>query len=181
MSVESADSAGVRLEMAPKPGMLLPAFSLPEANGEREISLWDYKPRRNLALLFVNDVLQQEPLLHAIAQHYSEYRELNAEVLVISPKASERGSKFQSGTLPFPILFDKVGELRRKCLGSGTAADSQSMALIADRWGEVYGKMILREHSAVADEEEIRKWLQFVDMQCEECFPPEWPVTAREQ
>ena len=154
--------------------MLLPAFSLPAANRQGEISLWDYKPRRNLALLFLQDVSRYRSLLDAIAQHYSDYRELNAEVLVISGQASEQLTPFPFGALPFPVLVDNDGELRHKCLGS--EEELQAVGLIADRWGEVYGRVILQPDRAAADEEELRKWLQFVDLQCAECFPPEWPA-----
>jgi peroxiredoxin len=154
--------------------MLLPAFSLPAANRQGEISLRNYKPRENLALLFLQDLSQFASLLNAVAQRYSDYREFNAEVLVISGQASEQLTPFPFGALPFPVLVDNDGELRRKCLGS--EQEFQAVALIADRWGEVYGRLILQPDRAAADEEELRKWLQFVDQQCEECFPPEWPA-----
>jgi peroxiredoxin len=154
--------------------MLLPAFSLPAANRQGEISLRNYKPRENLALLFLQDLSQFASLLNAVAQRYSDYREFNAEVLVISGQASEQLTPFPFGALPFPVLVDNDGELRRKCLGS--EQEFQAVALIADRWGEVYGRLILQPDRAAADEEELRKWLQFVDLQCEECFPPEWPA-----
>jgi peroxiredoxin len=156
--------------------MLLPPFSLPDANGGRQISLWGYKSRRNLALLFLQEYSRFGSLLNLIAQRYSDYREINAEVLVISPEVPETQTTLPSRDLPFPILFDKDSEVRRKCLGSEYPAESGAMALIADRWGEVQGRVILHPERAAADAEELRKWLEFVDMQCGECFPPEWPA-----
>jgi peroxiredoxin len=159
--------------MVPKHGMLLPWFSLPAANRDGEVSLGDYKPRRNLVVLLLPDVAQFKPLLDRIAARYSDYRELNAEVLVVSSNVGQ--DQQLPRQLPFPLLVDQQSELRRKCLGSEAPA-RQATALIADRWGEVHGRVRLDPEAAAAAEDELRDWVQFVDLQCEECFPPEWPA-----
>jgi peroxiredoxin len=155
------------------PGKLLPAFSLQAANRAGVVGLWNYKPRRNLALLFVPEVEQYGRLLDMVADHYSKYGELESETLVISPEPVQQLREFGSRhQVPFPLLHDPENQLRETCLGD----EPGGLAVIADRWGEVYGRMKLEASQTAGTESEIRNWLEFVNQQCAECFPPEWPA-----
>ncbi len=159
-------------------GNLLPAFSLAAANRERPVSLWDYKPRRNLALVFIPQARGWDELLRAIGSHWAEYAELEAEVLVVVPEAVE-GMEEIARRYAFPILSDPDGDLWRRCVGGASDLSSaNATALVADRWGEVYGRVLLDRAEAAAGERQIREWLELIAIQCPECFPPEWPAAG---
>lgn len=46
---------------------------------------------------------------------------------------------------------------------------------IADRWGEIFARSNAESGHDLLEEPEIRAWLEFIEFQCEECFPSEWP------
>ena len=47
---------------------------------------------------------------------------------------------------------------------------------ITDRFGEVFAVFRESEKQAMPSVQEILGWLSFVNSQCPECSPPEWPV-----
>jgi hypothetical protein len=46
---------------------------------------------------------------------------------------------------------------------------------IADRWGAVFSTKRIEIDHDLPVEAEVREWLEFIELQCEECFPSEWP------
>ena len=47
---------------------------------------------------------------------------------------------------------------------------------VADRWGAVFSTRIIESDHDLPAEAEIRDWLEFIELQCEKCFPSEWPL-----
>ena len=47
---------------------------------------------------------------------------------------------------------------------------------ITDRYGEVFGSYRSAGGQALPKLEEILDWLAFINSQCPECEPPEWPL-----
>src|SRR5438132_12888541 len=69
-----------------EPGQLIPAFTLPGADGMPH-SPWDYKQREHLVLLIIRSSTTGESrgLLRAFAQRYADFREEECAILAISP------------------------------------------------------------------------------------------------
>jgi hypothetical protein len=62
-------------------------------------------------------------------------------------------------------------------MGALDASGLPAMAVyITDRFGEVFAVFRESEKQAMPSVEEILGWLEFVNSQCPECSPPEWPV-----
>jgi peroxiredoxin len=160
-----------------KPGQIIPAFSLTAANRPERIGPWSYKQRRNLAIIFLHSAECQicGELLRKMAENYGEYQRLEAEALVIAPDGIDRLRQLaRELALPFPVLADDDGKVRDRYLKMD--GQSEAAVIVADRWGATFACQVAgREHDLPA-EAGIREWLEFIELQCEECFPSEWPL-----
>jgi peroxiredoxin len=162
-------------------GRLLPNFRLSAANRDGQVGPWDYKQHRNLVLIFFRSAECQKckQLLREIAEHYGDYKEKEAEVLAISTEEIDRLRQLTEDlALPFPILSDsdgKVTDLYGKDPEQIADRAFDIAIFIADRWGALFSaKRIQFDHDWPV-EAEVREWLEFIELQCEECFPSEWP------
>lgn len=162
-------------------GRLLPNFRLSAANRDGQVGPWDYKQHRNLVLIFFRSAECQKckQLLREIAEHYGDYKEKEAEVLAISTEEIDRLRQLTEDlALPFPILSDsdgKVTDLYGKDPEQIADRAFDIAIFIADRWGALFSaKRIQIDHDSPV-EAEVREWLEFIELQCEECFPSEWP------
>ena len=162
-----------------KVGGLIPSFSLPAVNVRGNVSPWDYKQHKNLVLILIRDPGCESclRLLRELAARYEEYRQLNAEILIILSGDLEQLSKLQNELkLPFPLLCDSDAVVLDSYAEKGTSARPEFGVLITDRWGALFSKTISSEMKNLPAEGEIRDWLSFIEIQCPECFPPEpWP------
>jgi peroxiredoxin len=164
-------------------GRLVPLFRLPAANRHGQFGPSDYKQHRNLVLIFFRSVECRKcrQLLREIAAHYGEYQQMEAEVLAISTGEIARLRQLARDlALPFPLLTDSDGRvidlyLKRTGETAETAAPEAGV-FVVDRWGAIFTwESAAEEHDLLA-EAELRQWLEFIEIQCEECFPPEWPL-----
>jgi peroxiredoxin len=162
-----------------KPGKMIPPFRLPGANQPQHLGPWDYKQHKNLVLFFFHSprCAPCRQLLRDLAMDYPEYPQLNAEVLAISQNGIEELSQLQRELgLPFPLLSDIDGKVLSAYLSQAAGRLHETAIFVADRWGSLYTKATATDADALPGEGEIRDWLSFIEIQCPECFPPEWPL-----
>src|SRR5438094_9318009 len=122
-------------------GDLLPSFSLPSVNVSGNVSPWDYKQHKNLVLILFREPACQPclRLLRELAATYEEYRQLNAEILIIISGDLEQLTKLQNDLqLPFPILADLDDVVLDSCADDGTGARPEFGVLITDRWRALF-------------------------------------------
>ena len=162
-------------------GQLIPNFRLSAANRHGQVGPWDYKQHRNLVLIFFRsaECLKCKQFLREIAEHYGDYDEKEAEVLAISTDELDRLRQLaQDLALPFPVLCDSDGKVTDLYLKHPEQIADKTFDVaifVADRWGAVFSiKRIEIDHDLLV-EAEVREWLEFIELQCEECFPSEWP------
>jgi len=162
-------------------GQLIPNFRLSAANRHGPVGPWDYKQHRNLVLIFFRSAECQKckRLLREIAEHYGEYERKNAEVLAISIDQLDRLHQLaQDLALPFPVLSDSDGKVMDLYLKHPEQIADKTVDVaifVADRWGAVFSTKSIEIDHELPVEAEVREWLEFIELQCEECFPPEWP------
>lgn len=160
-----------------KPGRVIPSFDLPAANRQGRVRSWDYKQHQNLVLVFIHDDQCQacRELLREVAADYGEYQRLEAEALVISrSEAAALRRLAQDLKTPFPILSDRDGTVFDDYFNG--AGQRVAGVFVADRWGSLFKRAIADQKHSLPGESEIHEWLEFIETQCEECFPPEWPL-----
>lgn len=145
-----------------------PGFCLPSNRG-RPISLVDYRGRSNLVLFFAHgmDCAACRRALAEFAGTRADYRAQAAEVLVVSPDATER--------MPAPfdvellVLCDPEGGTRRAyaaLLPDGPGDDA--LLFVLDRYGAPYAALVCPEADAPALHREVLEWLAFIELQCPE-------------
>lgn len=164
-------------------GQLIPNFRLSAANRTGQVGPWDYKQHRNLVLIFFRSVecLKCKQLLREISEHYNEYQQMEAEVLAISADEMDYLRQLaQDLALPFPVLSDSEGRVTDLYLKHieqrGDRAAFETGIFVVDRWGEIFSATSIERAEDLPAETEIRDWLEFIELQCEECFPSEWPL-----
>jgi len=156
-------------------GQLVPLFHLSAANRQGQLGPSDYKQHQNLVLIFLRSVECRKcrQLLREIAAHYGEYQQMEAEVLAISTgEITCLRQLAQDLALPFPLLTDSDGRVTSFYLKQ----TEQAAIFVVDRWGAIFTRETAAEDRGLLAEAEIRKWLEFIELQCEECFPSEWPL-----
>ena len=161
-------------------GQLIPNFRLSAANRPGQVGPWDYKQHRNLVLIFFRtlECLKCKQLLREISEHYGEYQQTEAEVLAISSDEIDYLRQLaQDLALPFPLLSDSDRRITNLYLNQGEDWVAFEAAIfVADRWGAVFSTTSIEKDEELPAEAEIRDWLEFIELQCEECFPSEWPL-----
>lgn len=175
--MSQAEVAGGKLSSPghpPERGYRLRDFSLRAADG-KELSVSDYRGRRNLVLLLAGGAESAGALLEQAGQQHPRLQEEDARLLAVMQADAESVGKLAQG-LPFPVLVDKDGRIHRQ-LGAAQADGKPASAVyITDGYGEVFGAYRTARGQAMPTANEILDWLSFINRQCPECEPPEWPL-----
>ena len=78
--------------------------------------------------------------------------------------------------LPFVVLSDGDGRIHREVGASDEQGHVAAAAYVIDRYGETFAIYRTRDGQALPSAVDILNWLEFVNSQCPECEPPEWPI-----
>ncbi len=167
---------GARLSAGPpKRGELMHDFVLTSAGGDR-VQLSQYRGRDNLVLILATD--HEHKLLCDLAARGGAFRSEQARVLAIIAGAEADAARVQRETgVPFPVLADSDGRVHSS-LGAMRNGAPAAALYVTDRFGEVFAAFRTAEGKALPDADDIVDWLGFVNRQCEECNPPEWPAVG---
>lgn len=159
---------------------LIPSFQLQAVNRSNDISPWHYKQRYSLVIFLFHHAACNacRELLLELSQHYQTYRACEADILAIATGWQLNGVEHlkefaDNHAIPFPVLWDQQGQVSNNYLPEKTDRSSVGV-FVCDRYGELYMQAVADEADELPDEHEIRSWVEFVDMQCPECFPPSW-------
>ena len=153
-------------------GYRLRDFVLRSTEGA-EVRFSDYRGRSNRIVIFAESSAEHLELLRDLAAQYSRIREEQTEILLIiaaRPLDEPEGSL----KLPFPTLIDSHRQVYAD-YGLQRSGDLIPGIFIADRFGELAASYVGPE-STNATPASILKWLEFINSQCPECEPPEWPL-----
>ena len=163
-------------ETCPMKGELIRDFQLTSTDG-RKVSLSDYRGRLSLLLVFADGRPRSLEFLTGVTKAYSEIRDEQAEVLAVLQGTVGKAARVKDkAKATFPVLIDKDGRIHR-LMGAQDRRGQPAMAVyITDRFGEVFAPFRESGKQAMPSAPEILEWLDFVNRQCPECSPPEWPV-----
>jgi peroxiredoxin len=160
----------------PAKGYQLPNFRLISALG-RPVQLSDYRGRCNLVLVFMDDRRETAELLSEIAARHAEFKNEEAQVVAIAQLPPEECSRTNDRLeFPYPLLLDEDGRIHREFGASDTQGGAAAAVYVTDRYAEVVGIYRTRDGQALPTAIDILNWLEFINSQCPECEPPEWPV-----
>ena len=171
-----SETAGrlTRNSSQPQNGTVLRDVQLLLADGTHAL-LSAVRGRSYLVMIFTAG-FAPSTLLRELDARSAELLEQNARVLVITMIQS---NLTPSDAAPPPDLVvparDFSGEVHR-LLGATDSADKPVPAIyITDRFSEVFAVFRQVDQQCPPQPDEIIRWLEFINYQCEECGPPEWP------
>ena len=143
------------------------------------VHAWDYKQKKNLVIAFLHSGCRGcEAFLGKLAARAAELAEHEAVALVIF---SEPPPARVSENLPPQVIVaaDVIGESHCKYLGDdafGPAGLERVGVFVADRYGELYKQWVARTEDGLPAIGELLAWLGQIQVACEECGIPHWPV-----
>src|SRR6185437_10237979 len=116
----------------------------------------------------------QIALLKALAARHAEVLEEEAQVIAVLYCAREQAQAIRSREqLPFLVMADSQGAVHRS-LGALDQRGAPRLAVyVTDRYAEVFAAFRTAQGDAAPSVQDIVGWLQFINRQCPECFPPE--------
>jgi peroxiredoxin len=162
----------------PAKGQLIRDFTLTSTLGQ-PISLSDYRGRSNLVLVFAGggDGSPDLRILAEIAADYARFLDGQTQVLAIMQCTQAKAARIkEEAKLPFPLLVDEDGRIHRPAGAADNYGHPATAIYITDRFGEVFAVYRAAEGHTMPDLQEIVTWLAFINSQCPECSPPEWPA-----
>lgn len=157
-----------------RPGFMIRDFTLPSSGGET-VRISDFRGRSNLAIVFPGYSDAMLGFLEDAAGHAKELSEQDTVVVIVVPYGTEEDVISIPRCPPIIVLHDKTHAVYR--LSGATDADSRPAPLVylTDRFGEIVSTYGGPGHSAPPSVGEILSTLEFLNHQCPECEPPEWP------
>jgi thioredoxin-dependent peroxiredoxin len=177
--MSQSETAGGRITFAgelPRKGLGFPDFEL-MSSAQHPIRLSDYRGRSSLVLIFMDDQRVTTELLSAVAHCYDDFKHEEAEVIAVAKSSPEECARIKGRLkLPFVVLSDGDGRIHREVGASDEQGQAAAAAYVIDRYGEIFAIYRRRDGQALPNAAEILNWLEFVNSQCPECEPPEWPV-----
>jgi peroxiredoxin len=150
-------------------GQIIPAFSLPGADGIPH-SPWDYKQREHLVLLITRSSTLGETrgVLRTLAQHYVAFREEDCSILAITPDTVITNLQTQETlNLPFALLADPKGEvISRYTFWEGQVRTVHPSIVLADRYSALYQQWIAENELSLPTIDELLEGLRYLNKLC---------------
>jgi peroxiredoxin len=157
---------------SPRPERVLRDFVLLSAEG-KPVQVSDFRGRANLVLLFT----PSSSLLGELACEAEKFREQEAQVLAVLPCPREEALQVkQRLKFPFLLLSDSELAVHRSIGAVDAQARPRATLYITDRFGEIFASFRESAAGGLPRVSDILEWLEFINRQCPECFPPEWPA-----
>ena len=175
-----AQSAGDAIPSSPYPGrgQVLRDFALLSAAGKL-VQISDYRGHANLVLVLAG-ARGSEPdlaLLRELSGYQAQILEQEAQVVAILYCGREQAQVIRErACFPFAVLADSEGTVHRSLGALGPAGAPSLAVYVTDRYAEVFAAWRAALGEPPPGAQEILGWLEFINHQCPECFPPEWPA-----
>ncbi len=158
-----------------KPGYLIRDFVLTSALGVR-VQISDYRGRSNLVLVFAGQAGIEFGVLRDAAKRYQDFTEQDAVVVAVFPYNFHETHPLKIwATLPFVVLADDDGIVHSLYGAVDEHGKPGSLIYVTDRFGEIVSVYDARGGKNLPSTDDILKVLEFINHQCPECEPSEWP------
>lgn len=155
-------------------GYVIRDFTLESTEGRR-IQISDYRGRANLVLVFLENSATNCRFLQEVANKSQEFTQEEATVVAIvpyAPEKTERGSTWYQVAL---VLVDEDASVHRLFGAIDEHGTPATVLYITDRFGEIVSVHPALSGQELPSAENVLKTLEFINHQCPECEPPEWP------
>lgn len=157
-----------------RPGSVIRDFTLMSSRGEK-LRISSFHARSNLALVFPAFSDAMLGFAEEAVRHAREFSEQDTALLMVLPHGPEKQVISLAGSSTIVALYDETHRVYR--LSGATDENARPIPLIylTDRFGEIATSYVAPAHLMPPSVSEILSALEFVNFQCPECEPPEWP------
>jgi hypothetical protein len=149
------------------------------AEDGRVVQVWDYKQKYALAVVFLHAGCRRcAEYLERLRENAAELKEREAVALVIFSETLPPGGRFPAQVV---VAADVSGKSQRAFLGEdafGPAGQVLLGVFVTDRYGELRAQWSGPHEDALPQAGEVLSVLSQIQMDCEECFPPEWKLES---
>ena len=157
-----------------RPGYMVRDFALSSSQGE-DVRVSSFRGQTSLVLVFSGYSDALCAFLDEAARRRPEFSEQEAIVVVILPYArEERGVPSANGS-PILELYDDTHSVHHLSGASDGKDSLVPVVYVTDRYGEIVSTYAVSGRLLPPTVDEILRTLEFVNHQCPECEPPEWP------
>jgi len=157
-------------------GDVIRDFQLFSAEGQ-PVLLSEYRGLSSMVLVFAGESDSANNLLCELGLHQPELAENETLVLAIVVGPQERASQLRHAFhVGFEVLADENGRVHHSLGTEDQAGHLFPAVFITDRFGEVFASYRTGEGESLPGAAEILSWVDFINRQCPECGPLEWPA-----
>lgn len=157
-----------------RPGFMIRDFTLECSRGER-IQISSFRGRANLVLVFPGRSDAMRVFLGSAARHSREFSEQDTTVVAVVPYGPEESEHQTFMSSPILVLHDRAHTVYRLSGATDENGCPIPLVYLTDRFGEIVSTYAAPGYAMPPSIEEILSTLEFVNHQCPECEPPEWP------
>lgn len=164
-------------------GHMIRDFELPSSTGSR-VRISSFRGSKNLLLVFPGRSDAMFAFLEDAAKRSSEFARQEAAIIAVLPEAGRAGETSRanhSATNLDPrvvVLYDDSRSAYRLSGGVDQHGELIPLLYVTDRFGEIASTYSADSHAAPPAIDEILRTLDFLNQQCPECEPPEWPMAS---
>lgn len=157
-----------------RPGFMIRDFTLVSSRGE-SVSISSFRGRSNLVVVFPGHSDAMRIFLEHAARHADALEEENITLVAVAPYGPEESESAAANCSPIIVLHDKTHAVYRLSGATDDSSRPVPLVYLTDRFGEIAATYGAPGHSMPPSIQEILSALEFVNHQCPECEPPEWP------
>jgi peroxiredoxin len=154
-----------------RPGYVIRDFILYSVQGE-PIQISNYRRRANLVLVFSGEGPLSESLLRTLAAKKEEFKQQDAiPILILAQQALE----LKSWAEQLLVLIDENQRVHSLYGAVDQHGRPVPVLYVTDRFGEIAAVYSAAGGAQLPAFDAVLKLLEFINHQCPECEPPEWP------
>ena len=157
-----------------KPGFMIRDFTL-TSSGDEIIRPSSFRGRSNLVVVFPGYSDTLRVFLAELVRHGRIFSRYETTALIVVPY----GPKLQGIPIPtdppIVVLHDETLRVYRLSGAMDEKGYLVPIVYLTDRFGEIVSTYVASAQSMPPNIGEILATLEFVNHQCPECEPPEWP------
>ncbi len=157
-----------------RPGFMIRDFTLLFNRGEN-LLISSFRGRCNLIVVFPGYSDAMRVFLEDVGRHDREFSKQDTTVVAVVPHGPMEQGVLIANSSRILVLHDKTHAVYRLSGATDENGCLVPLVYLTDRFGEIVSAYVAPSHSIPPSVEEILSTLEFVNQQCPECEPPEWP------
>jgi peroxiredoxin len=129
-----------------------------------------------MVLVFTGESDSAAELLSELRRHQRDLAENETRALALVAGSQHRASELKHALhLNFEVLVDVDGSVHRSMGVEDQLGHLLPAVFVTDRFGEVFAAYKAGQGKSLPGVKEILGWIEFINRQCPECGPLEWP------